>query len=301
MITTKTPLRITFAGGVTDVPSFYKKFGGWCVNATIDKYVTVTLRECLGHPMSLHSNIVRAGLEMMDIRDVYVEVEKDISVHGLGTSSAICVGLLKAIYDYTDQSFSPSELAANAFHLEREILDELGGKQDHYAAAHGGMNFLEFGTDGTVVVNPQVNRFQSEDFMLFDIGVRPRAHDGVYRELDYESILITKDLVKPCLHGIQHGLVEYTGNILSAAWHIKKQIHPSVSSAEIDDLYYAALDAGAYGGKLLGGGGGGCFLFAVPRDKRDGVCEALDGYTHIPFNFEKKGSHIYERIPRSSE
>ena len=310
-ITTKTPLRITFAGGGTDVKWFYEKHGGDCVNATINKYVTVTVKDNPGYPRSLHSDTVRAAVELIGVRDVQVEIKKDISVHGLGTSSAICVGLLKALYFWESlkglemKSIKRAELAEKAYHLERELLGRPGGKQDHYAAAYGGLNFFEFAPDGqvfdtTLPASPPEEFFKDlpEYLLLMDLN-QPRfgrTSDSPHDDLDVDSLITTSSLIFPCLEALEHQMLRFLACILSAGWEIKKKSHPSITNETIDAIYDKALSAGAWGGKLMGGGGGGCFLFICPPEARENVKSVLDTCTHIPFEFESKGSHIVKHL-----
>ena len=296
MIKSKTPLRITFVGGGTDIPVFYQILGGAVVNAAIDKYITVTVKRHYAHPRSLHSDTVRAALEYVGVSEVYVEIEKDCSVQGLGTSSAICVGLLKALYAFQGISVTPAELAEHAYTLERKILGRPGGKQDHYAAAFGGINHFGFDPDTEdVEVCPQMKLLEPEYLMLFDTGlVRDRANESPHDYLDVEQLIIISSLTMPFLHAWEHHNLELMGILLSAAWSVKKQTHPHITTDRIDAIYNTALRAGAYGGKLLGGGGGGCFLFIAPLDTHESIkAELLRlGTKHIPFTFELKGSHI---------
>ena len=298
MIITRTPLRITFVGGGTDIPAFYEKHGGACVNATINKYVTVTVREHLGHPRSLHSDTVKAALEMTGVSEVYVEIEKDISVQGLGTSSAICVGLLKALYALKGKTISPYDLASQAHHLEREILQRPGGLQDQYAAAYGGVNYLTIGKGGQINVFPQGFGDHSESMLLFDSGVVRHHHEGSPHEsLDENVLKATKMLVDPFLNAYYHENSEVMGYLLAAGYSTKKRTHKSITTEKLEAIYNVAQKSGVYGGKLLGGGGGGAFLFIAPIDAHESIISELNllRCKQIPFNFESLGSH--EIIP----
>ena len=299
-IKVKIPLRISFIGGGTDIPSFYKRFGGVCVNATIDKYVTVTVKRCFGHPRSLHSDTVKAALDYTGMSEVYVEIEKDLSVQGLGTSSAVIVGLLKALYAFQDDTINEGDLAETAYVLEREILNQPGGKQDFYSASYGGLREFRFRNDGKISENTVLNKKQidSNYLMLFDTGViRDRSIKAPHESLNSPQLEILKTLVSPFCSAISDGNFELMGHLLSAAWSIKKRTHPSISTEKIGEIYDTAIRTGAWGGKLLGGGGGGAILFVVPLENRERIKSKLEllGTTHIPFDFSYEGAIRYDK------
>lgn len=306
-IVVKTPMRISFVGGGTDLPSFYKKFGGEVVSTTIDKYVTVEVDRAAGatheHP------IVRKCLDSVGVNPstVAITIRSDLpSRSGLGGSSALTVGLINALTTYKrkieghDFGIVPKEyLARKACEIEINRLGNPIGKQDQYAAAYGSFNRFEFWTDNTVEVQP-INTAYLSDFkhslLLYDTGIRRDANSILSvqsKSASPEILFKMRSDVRSFLVCLQEGDIEAMGCLLDKAWRLKRSLAKKISSPEIDYFYQKALSAGAWGGKLLGAGGGGHFLFCVPLEKQLDVMEALENdMTRIPFKFEERGSHL---------
>ncbi|MFA5117967.1 MAG: GHMP kinase [Candidatus Omnitrophota bacterium] len=322
MIISRTPFRISFAGGGTDLPEFFAKEDGQVISTGIDKYIYVAVKrqtaisehkfrinwskvefkdkiEDIEHP------IVREALKIMDL-DIPIEISTfaDIPANtGLGSSSSFAVGLLHALFALKGKMVTKGALAAMASHLEIDILKRQIGKQDHYAAAYGSLNVFTFHTDGTVSVEPVFYRPEIKEsietrLMLFYTSLKRDAHDilsiqNTKTEEKRHVLAEMRGLVAPLREILSSGadLREF-GRLLHKGWLLKKSITEEISSEEIDGYYNRAISAGALGGKLLGAGGGGFLLFFVEPKKQKAVARALAGLYHLPFKFENAGTRI---------
>ena len=322
-IVSKTPLRISFVGGGTDIPWFYEKHGGAVVSTAIDKYVTVEVREDgkTGKPENGKTGkrenenpIVRECLRKVGIDGgVSIEIDSDVGERGtgLGSSSALTVGLLNALYALRDSKLQYKTcyletLVQQACGIEIDVLDKPIGKQDQYAATYGGFRRYVFDQDGDVAVSEclgvhfpfkgQVDRLEAR-LLLFDTHIQ-RSADTVLKSQrernDIASLLKIKRLEEAfynCL--LIGGDIDDVGLILHESWMLKRQLSDRTTNPALDEIYRRALDAGAVGGKLLGAGGGGHFLFYVEPENQDTVKQALEGLaTHVPFRFESKGTRL---------
>ena len=316
-IVSKTPLRISFVGGGTDIPWFYREHGGVVISTAIDKYVTVVVSESekVGKWES-EDPLVRACLAKVNIvENVSIEIESDVGQKGtgLGSSSALAVGLIHALSAYKremsghDFGLMPKEyLARKACEVEIDVLGKPIGKQDQYAATYGGFRRYRFAQDGAVEVSEclgvhfpfkgQVERLEAR-LLLFDTHIQ-RSADTILESQrernDIASLLKIKGLEEAfynCL--LIGGDIDDMGAILHESWMLKRQLSDGTTNRALDEIYRRALDAGAVGGKLLGAGGGGHFLFYVEPEKQDAVKKALEGLaTHVPFCFESKGTRL---------
>lgn len=322
MIISRTPFRISFVGGGTDLPAFYSKEPGQVISTGIDKYIYVAVKrqtaisehkfrinwskvefkdriEDIEHP------IVREALKMMDM-DIPLEVSTfaDIpSNTGLGSSSSFAVGLLHALFALKGKMVTKGVLAGMASRLEIEILQRQIGKQDHYAAAYGNLNVFTFHPGGKVSVDPVFYRPEIRDtiekhLMLFYTSIKRDAHQilsvqNVKTEEVRHVLAEMRDLVAPLreIFSSEGDLSEF-GSILHRGWLLKKSITEEISSTEICEYYDNAIAAGALGGKLLGAGGGGFLLFFVEPEKQKAVARALSSLYHLPFKFEDAGTRI---------
>lgn len=322
MIISQTPLRMSFAGGGSDLPAFYRKFGGAVVSTAIDKFVYVGVNkkfdesirisysrtEEVGTVDEIEHQLVREALRMLSIPGgIEITSIADIPSRGtgMGSSSSFAVGLLHALHAYRQQYVSPEALAAGSSRLEIDLCGEGIGKQDQYAAAYGGLNFIEFHQDDTVSVHPiicgremigELERW----LMMFYTGVTRRA--GTI--LDGQSAAMESDCVKQDIarnmvslahqlrDELQRERLERFGEILHENWEMKKKLADGISNAEIEGWYQCARDKGALGGKLLGAGAGGFLMFFVPPHRQKAVRDALSGLRQIPFGFERRGSRI---------
>lgn len=323
MIISQTPVRISFFGGGTDFPEFYRRSPGAVLSTSIDRYVYLTVNylsdffdyrikvsysktELVHRVGEIEHPAVRACLDHLGIKS---NIEINYFSHlpartGLGTSSSFVVGLLHALYGYLGRRVSLSRLAEEAIHLEREVIAENVGLQDQYAAACGGLNFISFSRDDRVrlekvIVSPGVLRELQESLLLFYTGIQ-RYSDFIQGKhvsrIDENRRTLEKltDLAvqgRDLLSGGGPDLDEF-GRLLDQGWQLKKSMGTGVSNPGIDGIYRRALENGALGGKLLGAGGGGFLLFYVPEPRREAVREALSGLLEVSFNFENGGSRI---------
>jgi len=322
VIVSKTPFRVSFAGGGTDLKSFYSREPGMVLSTSIDKYIWVTVKRQIGiveHRYKINWSrlemvdeidaiehpIVREALHLMEI-DFAIEISiyADIPAGtGVGSSSTFTVGLLHALFALQGRMASKQELAALAADIEVVRLQRPMGAQDHYAASHGDMNVITFHRDDSVSVDPVLYRpevrKQLEDNLLLFYTDLKRDSSEVLRQQDAKTadklgtLREMRDLVAPLREVISRGddLAQF-GRILHEGWMLKKSITSEISSTEIDSLYQRGLDAGALGGKLLGAGGGGFLLFYAEPEVRPALISALGDLFHLPFAFDDCGTRI---------
>lgn len=319
MIITKTPLRISFVGGGSDLKDFYYKIDGKVISATIDKYVYVivkerfdnkiiidyTKREVVDSIDEIKHELVREAMRKTGVKNgIEIITPADIPSEGsgLGSSSTVTVGLLHALYAYKNQIVTKERLAKEACEIEIDILKKPIGKQDQYAAAFGNVNTITFKKNESVKVenlnlcDEQIRKFGS-NILLFYTDKTRRA-DTILSEQKRNTIdkseIIKKmvDLVDPFAENLKSKKYDKLGELLNKNWEYKKKLASKISNGDIDDMYQTALDAGALGGKISGAGGGGFMLLYVPRHKQDNVREAMKDYRELPFMIDKYGSRI---------
>jgi len=318
MIITKTPFRISFVGGGTDLASYYKTGYGAVVNATIDKYMYITVNrrfddsirvsysttEIVDHVDDIKHDIVREALKMTGItKGIEITSVSDIPAGtGLGSSSSFAVGLLNALHTYKGQQRSAHELAEKACKLEIDILGHPIGKQDQFAAAYGGVNYFRFNSDESVTYMPislSVADLEKMNVKLsmWYTGIS-RSADSILNQqnketskkletLDYMRDQADKLSEEMCKNGFSTSFAE----ALHAGWLKKKSITGEISNSNIDELYETALANGAKGGKILGAGGGGFLLFYCDADRHDQMAQAL-GLRELHFKITNHGSRI---------
>lgn len=321
MIITQTPLRMSFAGGGSDLPSFYRQFGGAVVSSAIDKYIYVNVNkkfddwirvsysrteevesvDQIGHPIvraALQKLNIPGGLEITSIADIPSRGT------GLGSSSSFTVGLLLALHAYESRYISPGELAEESCTVEIELCGEPIGKQDQYAAAYGGLNFYRFEPDDSVIVEPilcsgeKLHELQSS-LVTFYTGTTRQASSILGEQSQQaQSSKTTQDLLKRMTKlaydlraELDSGNIGALGEILDEGWRLKREVHPGVSSSAIDDWYATAKRAGAIGGKLLGAGGGGFLTFFAPPERQAAISTAL-GLRQIELCLDRSGSRV---------
>ena len=318
MIITKTPLRISFTGGGTDLPDYYLRHGGAVVSSGINKYIYITVSpsfenrlrvsysrtEIVEEAEELQNELVKEALKLVGItRGVEITSVADIpSGTGLGSSGAFTVGVLNALYTYAGRRPSEEELADQACRIEIDILKHPIGKQDQYAAAYGGMNYFMFHTDGTVerkkiVLDDRSARLMRRKLMLFYTGMT-RSADEVLREqrANIASRMETLDYMRDQAGAMYEeltasGFNEKFGQALHEGWMRKQTLAGSITSPRITEYYEKALRAGAAGGKLLGAGGGGFLLFYCDEQYQTGVEKAV-GLRRVEFHPSRKGSRV---------
>lgn len=318
MIITRTPLRISFTGGGTDLPAFYKNGYGAVVSTSIDKYIYITVNkrfddsirvsysqtEIVNHVDELKHDITRECLRMVGIPGgIEITSIADIpSGTGLGSSSSFAVGLLNALYTYVGERLSAGELAKRACQIEINVLGHPIGKQDQYAAAYGGVNYFTFERSGDVqrekiLVSDNDLRNMNRKLMMFYTGIR-RSADGILSRQSQETknkmevLMFMRDQANRMRDGlVQKGFTPDFAKMLDEAWQKKKSITSGISNPEIDELYQKAISAGAAGGKLLGAGGGGFILLYCDEPYQPAVREAL-GLRELDFEISLNRSRV---------
>jgi len=327
MIISRTPFRISFFGGGTDYPAWYRLHGGTVLATTIDKYCYITCRYLppfFEHRYRIVYSKMENCLRVDEIRHpavretlLFMGIDRGVEIHhdadlparsGMGSSSAFTVGLLHALYALKGIMPGKKRLAIESIHIEQEKLREAVGSQDQVCAAYGGFNHITFLPNGEFSVRPVTLRKErivelNKHLMLFYTGIKRTASqiastfisslDGRRRQLR-----IMKDLVEESVDILHNGadLTEF-GKLLDEAWRAKASLSGSVTNPEINEIYEAGRRAGAIGGKLLGAGGGGFMLFFVLPENQKRVKEALRGLLHVPFSFEFSGSQIIFHDP----
>lgn len=319
MIITQTPLRISFAGGGTDFHDYYKEHGGAVISSAIDKYIYVVIKERFDSKIrvgytrtemvdsvdEIEHELVRECLRIAGIRGgVEIATMADIPSEGsgLGSSSTVAVGLLHAMYAYQGELVTPDRLAEEACRIEIEILGKPIGKQDQYIASFGNFRVIEFQENGDVRVrkidlpDAQRRRF-GESLMLFYTGITRSANVILSEQkaniLDRTATLgMIKAQVAEVEASLDHQNFNKVGRTMHAGWGLKKQMAERITTSCIDDLYEAALDAGAIGGKIAGAGGGGFLLLYCPADRQHPVREVLSELKEMPFSLERDGTKV---------
>ena len=329
MIISRTPLRMSFVGGGSDLGVYYRENGGAVVSTAVDKYIYVNVNRKFDHGIRLsysktenaeavaeiEHNIVRHTLQLLGITGgVEITSVADIPSHGtgLGSSSCFAVGLLNALHAYLGRHVSAAELGRLSCIVEIDKCLEPIGKQDQYASAYGGFNLIEFKADEQVVVSPIVMppslkaRLESE-IVVFYTG-KTRSASAILktqsaavasqadkrRTLD-RMVALAYDMAAE----LRGGALDDFGAILDENWRLKRELAAGVSSGDIDQWYETGLGAGATGGKILGAGSGGFLMFHAPKDRIPDVCKALEFLRPVPFRFEPNGSQIIFYNPTS--
>lgn len=321
MIITKTPFRMSFFGGGTDLPSFFNEYGGAVISTTFDKYCYVNVRHMPPfHPYfselvhnrfervndieEIEHPLIRECMRLHDIHEIRLTYEGDLPARtGLGTSSTFAVGMLNAFCALKGKMMSKRQLAQEAIHVERDILKEHGGWQDQVAAAYGGLNRIDFKNGDfavhPIVIAPERKKDLDENLLLFYTGIQRYSSeiqaDTFSKPQDkiqqLKEMLSLVDEAEKVLCDRKIPLKEF-GKLLDTTWKLKRGTGARVSNGSIDEIYKIALNAGALGGKLLGAGGGGFLLFYCERDKQELLKKALEQLMIVPFNFENEGATI---------
>lgn len=322
MIVSRTPFRLSFFGGGTDYPAWFRSHGGTVLSTTINKYCYLTVRYL--PPFFEHRiRVVYSKIENCQTADEishpavretlrFLEAKRGVEIHhdgdlpagsGMGSSSAFTVGLLHAMYALMGRMPSKRQLANESIHIEQDLIRETVGSQDQISAAYGGFNRISFLPDGDFTVTPiTVSRSRlsllNSSLMLFYTGIRRMASDVAATyvsnlEEKKRLLRITKDLVEESIALINsEGDLSGFGELLHEGWQAKRSLGSLVSNPEVDAMYDQAREAGAIGGKLTGAGGGGFMLLFVPPDRQAGVRHALGRFLHVPFSFDFSGSQI---------
>lgn len=324
MVISKTPLRASFFGGGTDFKDYYENtlIGyGSVVSTTLDMYVYIMvnkrfddqirisyrIQELVDQVDKIQHNIIREALKIAGIEkgiDIVYSADIPISSSGVGlaSSSALAVGVLNALFAYEGIQLSPEQLAKYACQIEIECLKNPIGIQDQYVVAYGGLKRYRFHADGKVgvspvVVKPKIIANLEKNFMLFYTGIT-RVSSQILGEQkqNINQKIMTLDqmtrMVDEAIDVLQQGDIDSWGYLLDKAWNLKKQMSSQISNPQIERIYELGKNAGALGGKILGAGGGGFFLFYVPEKRQKHVRDALREYRQVNFGFERNGSRI---------
>ena len=330
MIITKTPFRMSFFGGGTDMEEYFKEHGGAVLSTTFDKYCYVNVRhlprffdystELMYSKTERVTNVddivhpaIRNAMKMLDMHEIRLTYEADLPARsGLGTSSSFAVGMLNAFYALKGKYADKKKLADEAIYLERVLCNEAGGWQDQIAASFGGFNRINFNADGyevlPLIISPERKKQLNENLLMYFTGFTRFSSDV------QKANQITAEDKKAQLTEMAHlvdeaeaVLVDKTrdlddfGYLLDYTWRLKRQTGSAISTSSIDELYQRGIKAGALGGKLLGAGGGGFLIFYVQPEKREAVRNALSGCMHIPFEFENGGTRVIHYTPEKFE
>jgi D-glycero-alpha-D-manno-heptose-7-phosphate kinase len=325
VIVTQTPLRVGLVGGGTDLPAYYREHGGRVLNAAIDKYVYVIVKqrfdndiyvnyskkEIVSRVEDLQHELVREATHMAGVRGgVEITTLADIpsAGSGLGSSSSVTVGLLHALFAYQGRQVSADELADRACAIEIDRCRKPIGKQDQYAAAFGGICDIRFGPGDRVVVDqvqlaPPLRRLLQGELLLFFTGLT-RSADTILGEQTANvrdripQLDQLRDLAGEAADGLRGGDVSAVGTALAKSWQAKRALATGVSNRQIDDAVEAALQAGATGAKVTGAGGGGFLLVTCPVEHQRAVRERLAAMTELPIKLEPVGSRVIFNVHR---
>lgn len=330
MIITKTPFRMSFFGGGTDMEDFFRENGGAVLSTTFDKYCYVIVRhlprffeystelsyskiERVTRVEDIQHPAIRNAMKMLDMHEIRLTYEADLPARsGLGTSSSFAVGMLNAFYALKGKYADKKKLADEAIYLERVLCREAGGWQDQIAASFGGFNRINFSADGyevlPLIISPERKQQLNHRLMMFFTGFTRFSSDvqkanALGKEDKTAQLKQMYALVGEAEHVLtdKDADLDDFGRLLDVTWRLKRQTGAAVSTSRIDSLYQKGMEAGALGGKLLGAGGGGFLLFYVQPEKQDRVHQAMKDLMHIPFQFENGGTRVIHYSPESYE
>lgn len=319
MIITKTPFRVSFCGGGSDMADFYREYGGCVLSTSINRYMYLTIHpyfdeqktalkysqnEIVHNIYDINHSIFRCVLNDKHISGVEISSTADVpSGTGLGSSSSFTVGLLHTLYCYKGKYISKERLANEACQVEIEKLGKPIGKQDQYAASFGGMNFISFHKDDSVSVEPIVTKGETlrqlqDSLVMFYTGLTHDANKilseqkkNISQKEKTQNLIYMCELAKEMKCSLENNDLANFGNILHESWMRKRELAGSISNPRIDELYQCAIENGAAGGKLLGAGGGGFLIFYCPKEKQERLKNQLR-LKPFDFQFEHDGSSI---------
>ncbi len=331
MIITKTPFRMSFFGGGTDMEDYFKENGGAVLSTTFDKYCYVNVRhlprffdystelsysktERVTDVNDIQHPAIREAMKMLDMREIRLTYEADLPARsGLGTSSSFAVGMLNAFYALKGKYADKKKLADEAIYLERVLCNEAGGWQDQIAASFGGFNRINFNADGyevlPVIISPERKRQLNDNLMMFftgftrfssDVQKANKVSSTEEKRARLKKMYELVDEAEEILTNKDRDLDDF-GRLLDTTWRLKKGTGSAISTGSIDELYEKGMTAGALGGKLLGAGGGGFLVFYVQPEKQAAVKEAMKNLMHIPFKFEDGGTRVIHYSPEEYE
>lgn len=331
MIITKTPFRMSFFGGGTDMEEYFRENGGAVLSTTFDKYCYVNVRhlprffdystelsysktERVTRVEDIKHPAIREAMKMLNMQEIRLTYEADLPARsGLGTSSSFAVGMLNAFYALKGRYADKKKLADEAIYLERVLCNETGGWQDQIAASYGGFNRINFGPDGyevfPVIISPERKRMLNHNLLMFFTGFTRFSSEvqkmNLATRTQDNNIMLKRmyELVDEAEKILVDGEKELDdfGRLLDVTWKLKRQTGGAISTGCIDELYAKGIRAGALGGKLLGAGGGGFLLFYVQPEMRESVMAAMHDLMHIPFKFENGGTRVIHYTPETYE
>lgn len=331
MIITKTPFRMSFFGGGTDMEDYFKEYGGAVISTTFDKYCYVNVRhlprffdytneisysktERVKSVDEIQHPAVRNAMKMLDMHELRLTYEADLPARsGLGTSSSFAVGMLNAFYSLKGKFADKRKLADEAIYLERVLCNESGGWQDQIAASFGGLNRINFSKDGyevvPIIISPERKKALNNNLLMFFTGfTRFSSEIQKTNSITSSTEKINRlhemyklvDQAEAVLQDSHSDLDDF-GRLLDYTWQLKKNTGEKISTSSIDKLYADGIKAGALGGKLLGAGGGGFLVFYVQPEKQEAVKEAMKDLLYIPFEFENSGTKVIYYSPETFE
>ena len=331
MIITRTPFRMSFFGGGTDMEEYFKENGGAVISTTIDKYCYVNVRhlprffdyktelaysktERVKFVEEIEHPAIRNAMKMLDMHEIRLTYEADLPARsGLGTSSSFAVGMLMAFYALKGKYVGKKRLADEAIYLERTLCQEAGGWQDQIAAAYGGLNRINFNQNGyevkPIIISPERKKQLNNNLMMFFTGFTRFSSEiqKVNNETTIEEKKSKLQKMYEIVNEAEDILVDKTkdlddfGRLLDKTWKLKKQTGKAITTNAIDKLYEQGIKAGALGGKLLGAGGGGFLIFYVQPEKQKSVRKAMKDLMYIPFEFDNNGAEIVYYNPETYE
>jgi len=337
MLIVRSPVRVSFGGGGTDLPAYYEEYGGAVLSAAINKYFYTVLTKRADDRIQVISSDLRIIETWQDIANMNVKdgelgiplaVMKDLGVHfavnlflaseippgtGLGSSASVCVNILKVLTTYLDKPMTKYELAERSFHIARNVLQMPVGKQDEYAASFGGLNFISFNRDGRASVEslglaPEVLRELQTNLMLFFTGASHNswsiltAQEESTRKSSGSTLSSLRDihvLASEMRTALADGNLKQFGSLLDKGWQAKRKVSDKISNSRIDQLYSVALQNGALGGKITGAGGGGFLLLYCEKPEQNKVRHALmrEGLREMTFEFDFSGARVLVSDP----
>lgn len=329
MIITRTPFRMSFFGGGTDMKDFFTEHGGAVISTTFDKYCYVIVRhlprffdystelsyskiERVTNIDDIEHPAIRNAMKMLDMHELRLTYEADLPARsGLGTSSSFAVGMLNAFYALKGKYADKKKLADDAIYLERVLCNEAGGWQDQIAASFGGFNRINFNKDGTydvypLIIHPDRKKQLDDNLLMFFTGFTrfssdmQKANAKGYHDKTKQllEMLDLVDRAQEILTNKNSDLDDF-GRLLDHTWKLKRQTGGAITTDSIDALYQRGIDAGALGGKLLGAGGGGFLVFYVQPEKKQAVKEAMKDLLYVPFHFEDGGTRVIHYTPET--
>lgn len=331
MIITKTPFRMSFFGGGTDMEEYFQKNGGAVLSTTFDKYCYVNVRhlprffdystelsysktERVTKVNDIEHPAIREAMKMLDMHEIRLTYEADLPARsGLGTSSSFAVGMLNAFYALKGKYADKKKLADEAIYLERVLCNEAGGWQDQIAASFGGFNRINFTSDGyevlPLIISPERKKRLNQNLQMYFTGFTRFSSEiqkaNASSDSENKKNMLKKmhelvDDAEQILVDSNRSLDDF-GKLLDLTWKLKRQTGSSVTTNSIDELYKKGIKAGALGGKLLGAGGGGFLLFYVQPEYQESVQRAMKDLMYIPFEFENGGTRVIYYSPENYE